>query len=224
MIESNREDRRVAMSRDEVETLRKLIAKTHDELTLSKANQGGKTASRRAKLIRLVEKSEGELARRRSEPFSRSIHIPHRPSTGCRLRYTATWGAGHRLEYPTDSYQPNRWADEQEIIRFSDPLAVWAWIEFREVVSFTCTDICPEPNGANDYTDRKSPLLGYLNTPSLGARYASFCCEIEDSPLRHCFQGRNGSRMRHWQIRFDFYQVDGVAQKIGFPKKPVSAE
>ncbi len=201
-----------------------LIDKTMGELLLIEAAQGREAALRNRSRIRLVERSERALARLRGEPFCRTIHVPHQPSTGCRLRYTATWGAGQRLEYPANSYQPNRWADEQEIIRFSDPLAAWAWLEFSDVVSFSCTDIFPEPNGANDYTDRKSPLLGHLKTPSLGARYAGFCCEIENSPLLHCFRGRNDTRVCHWQIRFDFYQVDVVARKIRLLRHRASTE
>lgn len=212
------EDRCAAMTEQE-QILLELIEKTVSELSLIEEAQGREAALCNGSRIRLVERSERALARLRGEPFCQTIHVPHQPSTGCRLRYTATWGDNHRLEYPTDCFQPSRWAKEQDIIRFGDPLAIWAWIGFSDVVSFACTDIFPKPDGANDYTDRKSPLLGCLNTPSLGARYASFCCEIENSPLLHCFRGRNGTRVRHWQIKFDFYQVDVVARKMGFPKK-----
>ena len=86
MCERERTDRRVAMSRGEVETLRKLIANTHAERSLPAADQAHKTARRSAHFITRVEQCERELARLRGKPFTRSSHHPHPFVTGGRKR------------------------------------------------------------------------------------------------------------------------------------------
>ena len=62
---------------------REPIRKTHDARGLIAADQGHQSASRRADLIKPVEQSKQALARLQGKPFTRGIHHPHLPATGC---------------------------------------------------------------------------------------------------------------------------------------------
>lgn len=220
MRESEHEDHRAAMTEQE-EILLDLMDKTMGELSLIEEAQGQEAVMRNGSLIRLVERSERAVARLRGEPFCRTIHVPHIPAIGGRLAYQANWGGTDRLEYPAACFKADRWAGVSRIERYGGAQDIPAWLAFCEVVYFTCTDIFPEQNGATEYRDRMSPLLQHLNRPRLGS-YSGFCCEVVNSPLQRCFRGRNNTRVRHWQFTFDFYQVDVVARKMWFPRKPVS--
>ncbi len=86
MRERERTDRRVAMSRGEVETLPKLIANTHAERSLPAADQAHKTARCSVNFSTRIEQGERALGRLRGRPFTRSSHHPHLVSTGRRKR------------------------------------------------------------------------------------------------------------------------------------------